>query len=86
MKAIAAGRGLFFRFIIAGITSFLVVSVMSMAINFAVVGASGSPATGELTGKLVQAAPGVASIYIGAQVLVGIITFLGSFHVLSKKK
>jgi hypothetical protein len=86
MRAIIGGSGLLFRFLIAGMTAILVVSTMSMAIGFVVGPASRTgEGGGGLTGGFIQAAPGATQIFFAAEILVGIITFLGSFYVLSKR-
>ncbi len=86
MRAIIGGPGLLFRFMVAGMTAILVVFVMSMAVNFVVAGSSvAGAAGGDLTGSFIQTAPNTAFIFIAAEIVVGIITFLGSLFVLSKK-
>jgi hypothetical protein len=83
MKAIALGGGFMFRFLISGLTAFLVMSVMSMAT--AVVTPAGG-VTGSVTGGFLQAAPAPVYGYLAAQLFVGVVTFLGSFRLLSEKK
>jgi hypothetical protein len=82
MKAIVGGGGFLFRFMISGITAILVVSTLSLAINFF---AGGAGASG-VTGKVVQPEPGSAVLYILLEAIVGALTFVGSFKVVSRKK
>ena len=86
MKAAGPGSGMIFRVIVSGFTAFLIVSVMSMAFGL-VVSASemGGGVSGGVTGRLIGINPGAAYLYLTAQMIVAIVTFLGSFHVLSKK-
>jgi hypothetical protein len=87
MKAIIGGSGLLFRFLIAAITAVLVVSTMSMAMDFVVsaAGGTGGEPGGVVTGRFIQEAPDVAHVYLVAEIFVGIVTFIGSFFVLSRK-
>ena len=72
-----------FRFMVAGMTAILIVLVMSTAVNL-VVGAAGGVG-GDLTGGLIQASPSNAYLLIAAEIAVGVLTFIGSFFVMSKK-
>ncbi len=85
MLGIIGGPGLLFRFAIAGMTAILVVSVMSLAVGVVVGTGDGGAVTGGLTGRFLQNAPGTAQVYIIAEIIVGVLTFLGSLFVLSKK-
>jgi hypothetical protein len=75
-----------FRFLIASMTAILVVSVMSMALNFVIAESSGTGVPpGGLTGRLIQTSPQTTLVFMAAEFLVGLITFFGSLYVLSKK-
>ena len=75
--------GLMFRFVVAGMTAILIVLVMSTAVNLVVGAASG--VGGDITGGLIQTSPTNAYLLIGAEIAVGVLTFIGSFFVMSKK-
>jgi hypothetical protein len=87
MKAAGPGSGLIFRVVVSGFTSFLLVSVMSMALGFiASAAAAGGGISGGITGNVIQAHPVAAYLYLTAQIIVGILAFFGSFYVVSKKQ
>jgi hypothetical protein len=66
-------------------TAILVVSVMSLAVGVVVGTGDSGAVAGDLTGRFVQAAPGTAQAFLLAEIAVGVLTFLGSMFVLSKK-
>ncbi len=82
MPGITGGPGLFFRVLLAGITSMLVMSTMSIASRFV----TGPPDGSRITGGFLGTAPSdVALLYNAGVLLIGVLTFLGSFYVVSKK-
>ena len=83
MPASIVNTGLIFRFVVAGMTAILIMLVMSTAVNIVVGAATGSG--GKLTGGLIQASAGNSYLLLIAQIVVGILTFIGSFFVMSKK-
>ena len=84
MPKIVGTPGLMLRILVAGIVTVLMLSVMSMSITFVVGGARGFGAVGsDVTGRLIQAYPEKAVVYVMSEIIVGIITFVGSFFVLS---
>ena len=85
MKAAAPGAGFLFRIMLSAMTAFLVMSVMSLAVGHVASDASGGT-TGGITGSVIQLASGANYMYFLAQAAVGVITFLGSFYVLSKSR
>jgi len=75
-----------FRFLIAAMTAILVVSTMSMAFGFVIAESAGTGASGGgLTGGIIQSNTQSALIFLTAEIIVGILTFFGSFYVMSKK-
>lgn len=86
MKALIGGGGLIFRFVVSGITAVLVVSVMSLAIGYLAKSPGPGSGTSGLTGSFLSSGPHVTGIYIVTEILVGIITFLGSYFMMSKSK
>ncbi len=83
MASIVGGPGVFFRMLIAGITSMLIMSTMTMAFRFFTGAASGGL---DFTGGFLGASPADAYLFYNLAVIaVGILTFFGSLYVLSKE-
>ena len=82
MPVSIGGPGFLFRFLVAGMTAILIVLVMSTAMTFVAGAATG--AGGDLTGGFLNPSPRGA-VLIASQIAVGIVAFLGSFFVMSKK-
>jgi hypothetical protein len=83
MAGIVGGPGVFFRVLIAGITSMLIMTTMTMAFRIF----TGAATEGvDFTGGFLGASPIDGYLFYNlAVILVGAITFLGSFYVLSKE-
>lgn len=81
MPASLRGPGLLFRFLVAGMTAVMMVSVLSLASAIA----TGQAVAGDATGRFLQDATSAQGLLTIAQIAVGIITFIGSFFVLSRK-
>ena len=86
MKGAFRGPAVFFRVMIAGMTSFLVMSVMSMALSVVtglmIVDTGGM----QITGSFIMSYPTTAYFYLFTEITAGIIAFVGSFMVLSRRE
>jgi hypothetical protein len=74
-----------FRVLIAAVTSVLIMSTMSLAVRFIAGVPAEASVTGELIGSIIQPSPG--SFYFAYNflvVIIGALTFLGSYYVLSR--
>lgn len=79
------GPSTLFRVLIASVTSVLVMSTMSLAVRFIAGVPEEASVTGEFIGNFIQPVPG--SFYFAYNflvVIIGALTFLGSFYVLSR--
>ncbi len=86
MVSLTSNPGLFFRMLIAGVTSMLIMSTMSMAVRFVAGIPEEASVTGGLIGNFIEPTPGsFYAAYNFLVVMIGAITFLGSFYVLSRK-
>lgn len=86
MRGLIGGPGFFFRMLIAGVTSMLIMSTMTLAVRFVAGIPEEASITGDFLGNLVGTGPGsFYTAYNFLVMLIGAITFLGSFYVLSKK-
>ncbi|UCD02674.1 MAG: hypothetical protein JSV63_02695 [Candidatus Aenigmatarchaeota archaeon] len=75
-----------FRVLVSGITSILVMTTMSLGVRFVANVPPEASVTGELIGNFIQPAPGTFYVaYNFLVVIIGVLTFLGSFYVLSKE-
>ncbi len=81
----AEGLSTKFRVLVASITSVLVMSTMSLAVRFIAGVPAEASVTGEFIGNFINSTPG--SFYFAYNflvVIIGALTFLGSFYVLSR--
>lgn len=86
MRGLIGGPGFFFRMLIAGVTSMLIMSTMTLAVRFVAGIPEEASVTGGIIGNFIEPTPGsFYTAYNFLVVLIGAITFLGSFYVLSKK-
>jgi len=87
MAAISGSPNVFFRIMIAGLTSMLIMSTMSLAVRFVAGIPEDASITGGVLGNIVQPGPGsFYSLYNMAVILIGLVTFFGSFMMMSGKK
>jgi len=77
MRALAGG-GVLLRFLVSGVTAILVVSTLSLAISL-----FSGPAG--MSGRAVADEYDVLTIY-ATEIAVGMLTFAGSFRVVSRRK
>ena len=82
MRAAMGGPSFLFRFVIASLTAFLIIMVMSLAQSLVVSAAGGATATG----GFFQASASPATFYMLLEIGVGVITFFWTFFVLSTRK
>lgn len=82
----SSNPSMLFRVLVSGITSVLIMSIMSLGVRFVAAVPPEASVTGELIGNFIQPAPG--SFYAAFNLfvaIIGVLTFLGSFYVLSKE-
>ena len=82
MRAAMGGPSFLFRFVVASLTAFLIIMVMSLAQSLVVSAAGGATATG----GFLEGAANPETFYILLEIGVGVITFIWTFFMLSKRK
>lgn len=81
-----SGRpGFAVRFVLSSVVAILVVFTMFLTISMITGTPIGSgPLPGAPTGRFILAEPGTGQIYMLVEIIVGIVTFLGSYYVMSR--
>jgi len=86
MAGMTGGSGFFFRIMIAGITSMLIMSTMTVAVRLVAGVPADTSVTGGVLGNFISPTAGsFYAVYNLTVIIIGVITFIGSFYVLSKK-
>ena len=80
MRAAMGGPSFLFRFVVASLTAFLIIMVMSLAQSLVVSAAGGA------TGGFLQGGASPTTFYILLEMAIGLITFIWTFFMLSKRK
>lgn len=84
---ISGNPNVFFRVMIAGLTSMLIMSTMTLAVRFVAGIPEDASITGGVLGNIAQPRPGsFYPFYNIAVILIGLVTFFGSFVMMSEKK